>query len=210
MSRFLLVDDHSIIRVSLKYLIREEFKNAEIFEASDGESALNKVKRSRFDLIILDIHMPDTGINDLILNLMKMHHRTKILVFTMSDDSTFAKHFFRLGACGFLSKNASESEIVTAIHDVLKGKQYMSRALTVTLANEVVEQRGLNPFNALSEREFEVFVLMIRGKSLSEIAEILNLHISTTATHKGRLFGKLQVNNIVDLMQLAREHNVWP
>jgi len=208
MINILIVDDHSIVRTSVKYLIQEEISNAQVHEACNAESTLKKIRKINFDLVVLDIHLDDTGINDLVVNIFRTKPSPKILIFTMSDESVFAKHFFRLGVQGFLSKESSEQEIKEAIRTVLKRDQYMSERLRSFLANEMIEKRR-NPFEKLTEREFEILVLLVRGKSMTQISQILHLYITTIATHKQNMLEKLNVKNVVDLMIMAKEHNLW-
>jgi DNA-binding NarL/FixJ family response regulator len=122
----------------------------------------------------------------------------------MSPENVYAKRFFRAGAMGFLSKNSSVFELKKALELVLKDRKYISESLAEKLAAEIGSQQPDNPFEKLSSREFEIANLLMTGKSGSEISELLSINSSTVGTHKARLFEKLGVSNLPELIELGR------
>jgi two-component system invasion response regulator UvrY len=208
MKRFLLVDDHVVVRSGIKVLLSEIYKPAEIHEAFDGESSLQKLKADHFDLIMLDIQMPNTDT----LGLMKIIHQNypaaKVLIFSMSAENIYAKRFMKAGAYGFISKESPLDEITKAINLILNGRKYISESLIDKLAEDSLSGNPGNPFDKLSPKEFEIVSLLLAGKTLTEISQGLNIHTSTAGTHKARLFEKLGVTNILELSELAKLYGV--
>lgn len=206
--KFLLVDDHVVVRSGVKTLLSEIYTPAEIHEAMNGESALSKLKEHQFDLIILDIQMPNTDT----LGLMEYIHITypdaKILMFSMSAENIYAKRFMKAGAYGFISKEAPLEEITRAINIILNNKKYISDSFAERLAEDSFSGKSGNPFNELSPREFEIVSLLLDGKTVTDISHSLNIQTSTVGTHKARLFEKLGVTNILELKELATAYNL--
>ncbi len=205
---FLLIDDHEIVRSGVKTVLLELFKPCEIFEASNEREALVQLKARKYDLIIMDVQMPDTDSAGLLKNIKIKTPEVKVLVFSMSAENLYAKRFMKLGAMGFVTKNSGLSELIKAINLALNNRKYISEAFAEILAGEVGDEKSNNPFESLSSREFEIVSLIIHGKSLNEISDLLSIHSSTVSTHKSRLFEKLGVKNLPELLELARAFNL--
>lgn len=208
MKRFLLVDDHTVVRSGVKILLSGIFNPSVIDEAGDGETVVNLLKEHSYDLIIMDIQMPNTDT----LGLMEYIHvklpATKVLVFSMSAENIYAKRFLKAGARGFVSKDASLDEIIKAINQVLDNKRYISPTLIESLTEDLLFDKTDNPFDKLSRRELEITLLLLSGQTVSGISQSLNLQLSTVGTHKARLFEKLQVTNLLELKELATIYNL--
>ncbi len=208
MKKFLLVDDHVVVRSGIKVLLSEIYKPAEIHEAFDGESTLEKLKTNQFDLIMLDIQMPNTDT----LGLMKIIHQSypsaRVLIFSMSAENVYAKRFMKAGAYGFISKESPLEEITRAINLILNDRKYISDSLIDKLAEDSLSGNPGNPFDKLSPKEFEIVSLLLSGKTLTEISHTLVIHTSTAGTHKARLFEKLGVTNVLELSELAKLYGV--
>lgn len=205
---FLLIDDHEIVRSGVKTVLLELFKPCEIFEASNEKEALVELKARKYDLIIMDVQMPDTDSAGLLKNIKIKTPEVKVLVFSMSAENLYAKRFMKLGAMGFVTKNSGLSELIKAINLALNNRKYISESFAEILAGEVGDEKSNNPFESLSSREFEIVSLIIHGKSLNEISDLLSIHSSTVSTHKSRLFEKLGVKNLPELLELARAFNL--
>ncbi len=205
---FLLIDDHEIVRSGVKTVLLELFKPCEIFEASNEKEALDQLKARKYDLIIMDVQMPDTDSAGLLKNIKIKTPEVKVLVFSMSAENLYAKRFMKLGAMGFVTKNSGLSELIKAINLALNNRKYISESFAEILAGEVGDEKSNNPFESLSSREFEIVSLIIHGKSLNEISDLLSIHSSTVSTHKSRLFEKLGVKNLPELLELARAFNL--
>ena len=208
MKKFLIVDDHVIVRSGIKFLLSEVYKLAEIHEASDGDSATEKLKEHQFDLIMLDIQMPKTDSFGLMEYIHIKYPHARVLVFSVSAENTYARRFMKAGAYGFVSKEAPLEEIIKAINLVLNDRKYISESLAYKIAEDSFAGRSDNPFNKLSPREFEIVSLLLSGQTVSDISQSLNIQTSTVGTHKARLFEKLSITNILELKELATAYNL--
>jgi DNA-binding NarL/FixJ family response regulator len=209
MPNLLLVDDHYIIRVGIKQVIESFLFKSRIDEAYDGDSAIEKIKHNEYDLIILDVNMPNTDSFGLLSNILSLKPNAKVLMFSMNDEGVYAKRYLTLGALGYVRKDAPQGELQKAITSVLNNKKFISAELNEKLLNDLnSKNKSENPFDKLSPREFEIVQHLTLGESVAEISQNLKLHTSTVGTHKARIFEKLNCSNIIDLSALARAHNV--
>jgi two-component system invasion response regulator UvrY len=207
-NKFLLVDDHVVVRSGVKALLTSLFSPSEIHEASDGNSAVKLLNQYQYDLVIMDIQMPNTDTIGLVDHIHIKFPDAKVLMFSMSAEKMYAARFLKAGAKGFIPKDAPLDEITKAIDTVLNGRKYISPALADELAERSFSGKAGNPFDKLSRREFEIVSLLLSGKTLSEISASLNLQVSTVGTHKARLFEKLNVTNILELKELAVSYDL--
>lgn len=210
MVNILLADDHAIIRAGLKIFISDHIAHAVIDEAADGDTAFKMFKEKDYQLIILDVNMPNTDSFGLVNNIIAYKEDAKVLMFSMNAEEIYAKKYLQLGAHGYLSKTAPEAEIKNALDAVMKGKRYISPALSQSITEDALGRKSANPFDNLSPREFEIVLHLIKGESLAEICQALALQPSTVGTHKARIFEKLKCNNIIDINTLAKVFNVIP
>lgn len=206
--RFLLIDDHEVVRSGLKLILLGQYNNCTIDEAEDGESAHIKLKLQHYDLVILDIKMPNTNTFSLMEYIHHTYPNIKVLIFSMNSESIYAKRFIAAGARGFINKIAPLDEILKAINLVLSGKKYISETMLEALSQPGKRTEKANPFDGLSPREFEITTLLLAGDGISQIAHQLNLQVSTIGTHKARIFEKLKVANIIELKELASSFNI--
>jgi len=208
MKKFLLIDDHTVVRSGIKMLLTDIYKDVDIKEAENGESALLLLQDDTYDLVTLDIQMPNTDTYALMELIKRKYPLLKVLVFSMSPESIYAVRFIRAGARGFISKDAPLEEMKTAIDKVLHDKKYFSENLLDLLAEGNGTINNSNPFNTLSAREFEIVSMLLTGKTISVIAADLSLSLSTVGTHKGRIFNKLKVSNLLELKALSSSYDV--
>jgi DNA-binding NarL/FixJ family response regulator len=209
MPEFLLVDDHSIVRTGLKLLIQEFFAHSNIDEAYDGDSAFEKIKNHDYDLVVMDVNMPNTDSSGILETILAFKPSVKIIMFSMNAENMYAKRYLKLGAMGYLRKDASGPEIIKAISTVLNNKRYISPELNEKLLTDLQSNHPAeNPFDKLSPREFEIVQHLANGNSVAEISQKLNLHTSTIGTHKARIFEKLECKNIIELNNLAKVHRI--
>lgn len=203
MKKFLLIDDHAIVRSGIKFWLSAEYNPSEIDEAENGKEATKKIQDNDYDLLLLDIHMPETNSFDLLKYILNTKPDSKVLIFSMNSEGMYAKRFLQAGAVGFVSKDAPIEELKKAIHLTLNNRKYFSDKFIDTILNEKIGEENINPFLKLSDREFEITSLLLEGKALSEISHLLNIHNSTTGTHKARIFEKLKIENVFQLNKLA-------
>ena len=205
MKNFLLIDDHQIIRSGVKNILLELYKPCEVFEAENEATATEQLKLREYDLIIMDVQMPDSDTAGLMEYIKTVYPNAKVLIFSMTAETIYAKRFLKAGAMGFVTKNSGLTELQKAIDMILNNRIYMSNHLLEQLVVDLGGNNKVNdPFEKLSSREIESVSLLTSGKSLTEIAEVLSLAISTVGTYKARLFEKLKVNNLVELIEMWR------
>lgn len=209
MNNVLLVDDHEIIRAGVKHSLHDLFKKEEIFEANDEASAILQLKARAYRLIITDVRMPDSQPFGLTDYIVRHYQGSRVLIFSMNEELIYAKKFLQAGAMGFVSKNAGLTELRKAIEQVLNGRKYLSANLTEHLAGMLDKtQPAANAFEDLSKRELEISTLLMEGKSLTEIADILAIAQSTVGTYKNRIFEKLGVKNLVELIEMGKANRI--
>lgn len=204
MKKILIADDHHIVRTGLVFLIRTLFLQVEIDECRDGFGTWEKVQANSYDLLILDITMPSTDLFTLLKKIFILRPDQKILILTMSSEQIYAKKYLQLGVKGFINKEASPAEIRNAIVNVLNNRRYISHRVRDTLTLEMLDSEAKSLFDTLSRREMEIMNYLIDGKNVSEIAQMLTIHISTVSTHKAKIMQKLGVSNVIELSKLVQ------
>jgi len=206
----LIVDDHSIVTTGVKMLVQLFMRPIRVEEASSGVEMEAMLKKHSFQLVILDVNMPDTDTHQLVYSALSNYPNLKILMYSMSPEEIYALRYYKIGVSGFLSKDAPKEELLTAIKTILQGDLYFSpkvlRLITSQLWNK--EKKQENVFDNLSQREFETMTHLIKGKSIKEISIFMNLHPSTIGTQKARIFSKLGVKNIIELRELAELNHI--
>ena len=204
MNKFLLADDHHIVRTGLGLIIKDEFSDAEIDECNNGDCVWRKIRSAEYDLVILDISMPATDSLRLLENIFTYKPGQKVMIFTMSPIAIYAKKYLRIGVKGFINKEAEPFEIRHAIAAILNNRKYLGSDIRHVLTAENIEKQPITPFDNLTIRELEIMNHLIQGKNVKEISEILFLHISTISTHKTNIMQKLNVSNIIELTQMVQ------
>ncbi|MFL5746539.1 MAG: response regulator [Niastella sp.] len=207
MKKFLLADDHHVVRSGLGLIIKDEFSNAEIDECSNGSCVWEKVQRTAYDLVILDITMPATDPIRLLKNIFAHRPDQKVMIFTMSNVAIYAKKYLAMGVKGFINKEAEPSEVRLGIAAILSNRKYLGSDMKHILTWEDADKQAGTPFDRLTSRELEVMNHLVEGKNVSEIADILSLHISTISTHKANIMLKLDVSNVVELIKTVQLFN---
>lgn len=205
--KFLIVDDHEIVRAGIKLLLNGIYQPTEIHEARDGESTLRMIDANRYELIILDIQMPNTDTFLLMEYIHARYPETRVLIFSIGIEHIYAKRFLRAGAMGFVSKESPLEELTRAINLVLNNRKYISESLLDILAEEAGPALTVNPFDRLSPREMEIVSLLLAGHTRTTISKMLKLESSTVGTYKARIFDKLGVKNILELKEMYDSFN---
>lgn len=205
--KFLLGDDHNIVRQGLQFVIEDVVENTEIIHASSLEQILNQVKSNSFDIAILDAQFPDGNSLSIISEIKQIQPEIKILIFTSFEEENYSLKFINEGANGFLNKLSEEAEIQNAIQEMIE-KGISFPPFTQKMLHLSDHQVALlNPLNQLTERELEIAILYAKGLGNLEIANSLSLRQNTVSTFKKRIFDKLKVETLVDLIDLVRTHH---
>lgn len=204
--RILIIDDHAIIRHGLRRLLAPAGEHV-FAEAADGEQGLALAKDFRPHLVILDLNLPGLGGLELLRRLVKARCG-RVMVLSMHAEPRYARRALDAGAYGYVSKNASPEELLSAVARVSRGGRYIEAELAQALAlDEVDSEEGLN---ALSVRETEILRLLGQGSSLAEIGQALGVSYKTVANNCALLKSKLGVTRTVDLLRLAIDRGAPP
>jgi len=207
MKKFLLADDHHVVRRGLALIIKDEFSTAEIDECSNGNCVWEKVQSAEYDLVILDISMPAMDSLLLLKKIFEHKPTQKVMIFTMSSVAIYAKKYLTLGVKGFINKEAEPSEVRLGIAAILNNRKYLGSDMTHILTSENKDNQASTPFDSLTIRELEIMNHLVEGKNVKEIAEMLFLHISTVSTHKAKIMVKLDVSNVIELTRMVHLFN---
>jgi len=204
--RVLIVDDHPMMRQGLAQLIDNEPDLQVCAEADNAGQALDAVGRETFDLILLDISLPDKNGLELIKDILTLKPGLPILVVSMHDELLYAERVLRAGGRGYIMKQEGGKKFLHAIQQVLSGQVYVSEKMSAQILETVSGRRGessASPIKRLSDREFEVFQMIGQGKATREIAERLHLSIKTVEVHRANIKKKLKLKTSTDLVSHA-------
>ncbi len=203
---FLLADDHSLIRQGIMFLLEDMDVACKIFHASTLQQTLQSVKVNPIDLLIIDAHFPDGNSLTILPEIKNIRPAIKILIFSGIDENAHALKFINDGANGFLSKLSEEDEVKKAIQSMLNSGEYISLATQALLMNSMHNRNLINPLFSLTERELEIAKMYAEGLGNLEIANNLNVKQNTVSTIKKRIFDKLKIDNVIDLVKIITDH----
>ncbi|MEK4300561.1 response regulator transcription factor [Oceanobacillus sp. FSL W8-0428] len=205
-----LVDDHAILISGLKLLLqkREPFQVAGV--AENGEKAIELYEKLKPHLMILDISLPDMNGLEVLKHIKQIDENAKIIVLTMYEDEEYISLIMEAGASGYIPKAAVDEELYTAIDTVMEGYIYLRpKEVTSIMKFKQTEGSAFKLYASLSPREKEILQLIVKGHSLTEIAEELIISIKTVDTHKTRIFHKLNINKKSELVEFALKNNLF-
>lgn len=208
MTRVLIADDHAIVREGLKRILEDEESIVITGEATNGHEVLECVRRGGFDILLLDLSMPGKSGIELIRQVKDESPKLRVLVLTMHEEDQYAVRAIRAGASGYLTKESAPGQLVSAIRRLADGRLYISPNVAEQLALDVQPHGDDAPHRHLSDREFEVFQLLVSGRSVSEIAAQLHLSVKTVSTHKTRILQKMSAASVADLVRYAIRHRL--
>ncbi|KAF2511821.1 response regulator transcription factor [Flavobacterium arcticum] len=199
--KILLADDHSVVRRGVALILKESLVGVNINYAADFDSVISVLKKEPIDLIILDINLPGGNTSAMIAKVRMVQSSVKILMFSAFDEEQFALRYIQAGADGYLNKLIVEEKIIEAVKIILDGGKYISERVKNKIFENALNNTPLNPLESLSDREMEVASLLVKGEGNLEISNILNIQMSTVSTYKHRIFEKLNVTNVVSLVE---------
>jgi len=200
--RVMLVDDHAVVRVGFRMLLSASADIEVIAEADSGELAYQRYAEVQPDVVIMDLSMPGMGGIETVRRLLAKDKSARVLVLSAHEDTAHPKRVLKAGALGYLSKRSAPEELIEAVHAIAAGRIYLDAEIARKLA---VQDLGgtAGAVEALSEREFAVFIQLARGQSVNRIAEILNLSPNTVGTHLYNIKQKLGAGNQAELTLIA-------
>jgi len=208
MVRVLLADDHAVVRAGLREILADTGDIAVAGEAANGQEVLALIRAHDYDLAVLDMSMPGRSGIDLIKQVKSEKPKLRILILSMHSEQQYAVRALKAGASGYLTKESAADELVAAIRRIAGGGAYVSPETAERLALDANRASDAPPHTLLSDREFQVFQMIVKGTSLTEIAKHLSLSVKTVSTHKTRIMEKMGLANQAELIRYALEHKL--
>ncbi len=203
MRRVLIVDDHVLTRMGLAQFVTSLFAPVQVEEAESASQALGLVRQGHWDLVLLDLDLPDRNGLDILADIRHADPALAVLMVSGSADAEMALRAMQAGACGFLEKSAPPDELRKALAAAMAGTRYISGGMSGKLALHALDRADQAPEGKLSDREFEVLRHLGTGKTVSEVAATLSLSVKTVSTYRARLLEKLQLHSTSDLVRYA-------
>lgn len=205
--RVMLVDDHAIVRSGFRRLLEQRSAIRVVAEADNGEQAYATFVSHQPDVMVLDLSMPGMSGFEIIRRVIARQPEARILVFSMHEDAALAEQALHLGARGYITKSNAPEILSQAVVQVAAGRQFLSPDIAKAIA-ELRASGDENPIKLLSAREFEIFRMLVSGRSASDIARLLNLSVKTIANYHTLIKQKLHVSSDVELVRLAMRHKL--
>jgi two-component system invasion response regulator UvrY len=199
----LLVDSHELVRTGIEALLNATEDIAVVGVAKSGEEAVDAMATLSPDVVLMDVNMPGIGGIEASRKILQDNPEAKIITLSFNNDDPITPQLFKLGVLGFISKNSPVDEMINAIRKVMAGDCYLSADVVNNLATQGLPGYYESPFSKLSRREYEVVNLILQGKSIKEMSELLILSDKTVNTYRYRLYDKLNIKNDVQLTRLA-------
>lgn len=201
--KILIADDHSAIRIGVKQICAAEFPAVQFGEAVNYAEAFQKLKETDWDILILDIDLPGRNGLDILKDIRADKMKIPVLMFSFHSEEQIAYRALKIGASGYLSKDAADAELVKAINQIFNGRKYVSQELSEKLLYMMDDSHAKEPHELLSDREYQTFLLIASGKTVTEIADELFLSKPTVSTYRARILEKMRLKNNAEIMSYA-------
>ena len=208
MTKVLIVDDHAVVREGLKQILAEAPDTEVLSEAATGEEALEKVASEHYDVVILDISLPDTSGLEVLKQIKALRPQLAVLILTIHPEEQYAVRALQAGASGYMTKETAPDELAAAIRKVAQGGKYVSPTLAEKLAFGLGPKAKATPHETLSDREFQVLKMIASGKSIMAISEDLHLSKKTVSTYRRRILDKMGMETNAELIRYAIENGL--
>lgn len=208
MIRILVVDDHAIVREGLKQILNDVEDMSVLAEAANGQEALDEIRRATFDVILMDISMPGRSGLEILKDIRGEHPKLPVLILSMHPEEQYAVRALRAGAAGYMNKAGAPDELIGAIRKVSAGRKYVSPSVAERLAFELGTDLEKLPHEQLSDREYQVMLMLASGRTVSEIADELCLSVKTISTYRARIMEKMNLKKNAELTLYAVEHHL--
>ena len=208
MIRILVVDDHAIVREGLKQILADVTDLSVRDEAANGQEALEKIRGGEFDCVLLDISMPGRSGLEVLKEIKAERPRLPVLILSMHAEEQYAIRALKAGASGYLTKASAPDELIGAIRKVSCGRKYVSASLAEKLAGELDSDATKPPHETLSDREYQVMLMLASGKAVKEIADELCLSVKTISTYRSRVMEKMSMKKNAELTLYAIQNRL--
>ena len=197
--RMLLVEDHAVVRQGVRQLLLDRDVASDVAEAETGGEALAAVSKHAFDIVLLDIALPDMNGVEVLKRIKRKVPRVPVMMFSLYREDQYAVRALKAGASGYLSKTVDAAQMIAAIQQVAAGRKYVSPAMAEALADYVSFDGEQMPHEKLSDREYQTLCMLASGKRLTDIANALSLSVKTVSVYRTRLLEKMKLNNNAEL-----------
>jgi len=208
MLRLLVADDHEIVRKGLVKVLAEILQPIKVDEAINGQEALSKVLKGEYDLVVLDIKMPGKSGLDVLKEIKQHKPKLPVLILSMHPEEQFAIRAMRAGASGYLTKECAGDELVLAVRKALKGERYISSTLAEILAGDLTNDSGKPLHEILSDREYQVMLMIASGKPVGAIAKELRLSAKTISSYRTNILLKTRMKNNAEITHYAIQNKL--
>jgi two-component system, NarL family, invasion response regulator UvrY len=208
MIRVFIVDDHAIVREGVKRIILDTTDIEVAGEAEDGVKATRDIPAGACDVVLLDLNLPGMDGFDVLRTLKAGKSPPSVIILSIFPEEDYAVRAYKEGAMGYLTKESLPGELIHAIRRVASGKKYVSESMGERLMSDLTGTLNRPPHESLSTREYQVFRLIIAGKTIKEIAATLSVAPTTVSSYRARIFEKMEISNNLDLMRYSIEHHL--
>ncbi|SMB24353.1 Response regulator receiver, LuxR family [Sterolibacterium denitrificans] len=206
--RVLIADDHAIVRQGLRQILSETDDLLVAGEASDGVDVMHLAREQPWDVVLLDVSMPNRNGIDTLKMLRKEFPRLPVLILSMHPEEQYAVRALKSGASGYVTKQSAPEQLVTAIRQVADGHKYVSPSLAMRLADVIAENNDRPPHEMLSDREYQILCLIAAGRPLTQIAEELNISVKTISEYRRRMLDKMKLESNAELIRYGVKHGL--
>jgi DNA-binding NarL/FixJ family response regulator len=206
--RVILVDDHPVVRRGLRQLLADAFAGAVVHEVGSGREAIATLHTQTWSVMVLDLSLPDGSGLDVLKRVRELRPRLPVLILSMHAADQFARRAIAAGASGYLTKDAADTELVTAVSKLARGGKYFGADVLERVALGLHPDRDDRPHELLSDREYQVLRMIGSGKTVSEIATELSLSVKTVSTYRARILEKMRMRTNAELTHYAVRHGL--
>ncbi len=206
--RILIADDHQLVRTALKYILKEAYPTVELEEVDNTVALFKRAVKEKWDLIISDLSFPDqSGLE--VLKQIKTHApKIPVLILSMYPAQEYAIRCITAGSAGYLTKDNISEELITAVNQILAGRRYLNLEVAEILASSYESKSKTDTHENLSDREYQIFKMLIDGHSMQDIANKLSISINTVRSHKVHIHKKMNIQGDADLIKYGIQHNL--
>ena len=199
----LIVDDHAIVRQGLRQILLESDSTIFVKEADCGSEAIRQIRAGEWNVVVLDISLPDRNGIDILKQIKKEYPKIPVLMLSMHEEGLYAIRALKAGASGYITKQSAPAELMAAIHQVARGRKYLTATLAEAMADSLGADPERLPHETLSDREYQTLCLIASGKGLTDVAEEMRLSVKTVSVYRARLLEKMKLKNNAELTHYA-------
>jgi two-component system, NarL family, invasion response regulator UvrY len=208
MLRILVADDHEVVRKGLVKVLAESLQPVKVDEARNGQEAMSKVWKSNYDLVVLDMKMPGKSGLDVLKEIKQHQPKLPVMILSMLPEEQFAIRAIRAGASGYLTKESAGDELILAIRKALKGERYISASLAEIMASDLDSDSEKSLHEVLSDREYQVMLMIASGKPVGAIAKELCLSAKTVSSYRANILLKTRMKNNAEITHYAIQNKL--